>query len=100
MFTLFVPPYEPHMPPSLRTTGLVVAPRPGNISQKWPKTYRTYDVTHKKKATKNYFSLQTWRLAEFFKGLNRSLAHSSEELWTCKDTCGINWLSCMLIWFR
>jgi len=27
---------------------LAVGPRSGTSSQKWPKTYLTYDVTHKK----------------------------------------------------
>jgi len=48
---------------SLRTTGLVVGPRSGTSSQKWLKTYLTYDVTHKKRETKNqkfffYFRLE------------------------------------------
>jgi len=36
---------------------------------------------------KNFFSLQTQRLAESFVGLNSSLAHSAPELSPCKDTC-------------
>jgi len=45
-------------------------PRP-----KWPKTYLTYDVSHNKSKTKKkFFSLQSQRLAESFKGLNSSLA--------------------------
>jgi len=32
---------------------LAVGPRSGTSSQKWPKTYFTYDVTHKKTETQN-----------------------------------------------
>jgi len=57
----------------------------GNIMMpKWPKTYLTYDVTHKKTRNpkpKHFFSLQTRILAEFFKGLNSSLVQLAEELW-------------------
>jgi len=45
----------------------------------------TYDVTHKK--TKIFSSLLTRRLAKSVDDLNSSLAHSTEELWTCKDMC-------------
>jgi len=34
-----------------------------------------------KPKTKNFFSLQTQRLAESFEGLNNSLAQSAEKLW-------------------
>jgi len=27
------------------------------------------------------------KTSQVFEGLNNSLAHSEEELWTCKDTC-------------
>jgi len=47
-------------------------------------SYFTYSVTHKKSATpnqKNFFRVQTRRLAESFEGLNNSLAQLAEELW-------------------
>jgi len=37
---------------------LAVGPRSGTSSQTWPKTYLTYDVTHKRNETQNnFFSL-------------------------------------------
>jgi len=36
---------------------------------------------------KNFFSLQTRRLAESFEGLNSSLALTALEIFLCKDTC-------------
>jgi len=48
------------------------------------KTYFTYDVSHKKSTTlnqKNFFRVQTRRLAKSFEGLNSSLAQSAEEPW-------------------
>jgi len=48
------------------------------------KTYVTYNITHKKPKTKNFFSLQTRRLAKSFEGLNSSLAQSTGELRTCE----------------
>jgi len=52
------------------------------MSQKWPKTYLTYDVTHKKPESQNQtiLSLQTRRLAESFESLNSSSVHLVEEL--------------------
>jgi len=52
---------------------------PGNMNQNG----LTYDITHKKHKTqnqKNFFSLQTRRCVESFKGLNSSLAQSAEQL--------------------
>jgi len=54
------------------------------MCQKYPKNYNTYDVIHKKSVTpnqKNFFRVQTRRLAESFEGLNSSLAQLAEELW-------------------
>jgi len=34
---------------------LAGGPRSGTSSQKWPKTYLSYDVTHKKNKTKHFF---------------------------------------------
>jgi len=51
---------------------LVVGLRSGTSSQKWPKTYLIYDVTHKKNwnpKPKNFFSLQIRWLAGSFEGL-------------------------------
>jgi len=48
------------------------------------KNYFTYDITHKKSVTpnqKNFFRVQTRRLADPFEPLNSSLAQSAEELW-------------------
>jgi len=44
---------------------------------------KTYDITHKKSTTpnKNFFRVQTRRLASLFEPLNSSLAQSAEELW-------------------
>jgi len=45
--------------------------------------YFTYDVTHKKSALpnqKNFFRVQSTRLADPFEPLNSSLAQSAEEL--------------------
>jgi len=54
----------------------VVEPRSGTSRQKWPKaTLLMMSLTKK-----FFFSLQTWRLAESFEGLNSSLALSGEEL--------------------
>jgi len=51
----------------------------------------TYDITHKKylkpKTKKNFFSLQTWRVAKSFEGLNNSLVQSAVEIFPCKNTC-------------
>jgi len=51
---------------------------------KWAKQawkYSTYDVTHKKSKTKNFFfSLQSWRLAVSFEGMNSSRAQSPGKL--------------------
>jgi len=48
------------------------------------------DVTHKKFATpnqKNFFRMQTRRLAASFEPLNSSLPLSASELCACKVTC-------------
>jgi len=37
-----------------------------------------------KPKTKIFFSLQTQRRAEYFKGLNSPLAQSAGELWSCR----------------
>jgi len=45
--------------------------------------YFTYDVSHKKSATtnqKNFFRVQSTRLADPFEPLNSSLVQSAEEL--------------------
>jgi len=34
---------------------MAVGPRSGTSSQKWPKTYLTYDITHKKRNQKQIF---------------------------------------------
>jgi len=34
---------------------MAVGPRSGTSSQKWPKTYLTYDITHKKTKPKTNF---------------------------------------------
>jgi len=53
---------------------------------KWAKVAKkssTYDVTHKKTAPpkqKNFFQVQSTRLADLFEPLNSSLAQSAEKL--------------------
>jgi len=41
------------MKTSTKHFGLVVGPRPGNMSQNDPKNYFTYDVSHKQSAPPN-----------------------------------------------
>jgi len=69
---------------------LVVGPRSGISSQKWPKTYLTSDITHKKKQNptpKNFFLLQTQRLAKSFERFNSSLMQLSAEIFPRKNIC-------------
>jgi len=49
---------------------------------KWAKKSSTYDVTHKKRIpqAKNFFRLQSTRLADPFELLNSFLAQWAEEL--------------------
>jgi len=54
-----------------------------------------YDITYKKTKTQKFFSLQTWRLAESFEGLNSSLVQSAKELYGWQD----NWNMLDLTWF-
>ena len=67
---------------------LAVGPRSGTSSQKWPKTYLTYDITHIKPEIQNkrFFSLLTERLAESFEGLNSSLVQSAGSYAVGKST--------------
>jgi len=50
---------------------------------KMAKNLPTYDVTQKKKETKNFFLVLTWRLAESSESLNSSLAQFPGKLWSC-----------------
>jgi len=47
----------------------------------------TFLTKNLKPKPKNFFSLQTPRLAESFKGLNSYLVQLTAELCRCKDTC-------------
>jgi len=53
---------------------------------KRPKTYPSFDVTHKKPHIKHLpiKKMQTRRLATSFVSLNSYLALSPNELWSCK----------------
>jgi len=56
---------------------------------KWAKKLKTTPLTMsltKTPKTQKFFSLQTQRLADYFKGLNRSLVQSEVELCLRKDT--------------
>jgi len=72
----------PHIQRS--TSGEVATgPSPGSMSQNGPKTTSLMTSLTKKSQTqpKNFFRVQTRRLADPFKPLNISLAQSAEELW-------------------
>jgi len=63
--------------------GLAVGPYARQHERKWPQNYFTYDVSHKISACsiqKNFFQVQSTRLADPFEPLNSSLAQSAEEL--------------------
>jgi len=60
-----------------------LGPRPGNTSQNDPKTtsLMTSLTKNPHPSTKNFFQVQTRRLADPFEPLNSSLAQSAEKLW-------------------
>jgi len=43
------------------------------LEQNWPKTYPTYDITHKKKQYQTFFSVQARGLVTSFESLDSSL---------------------------
>jgi len=58
-----------------------LGPRPGKTSQKDPKTTSLMSVTkNPHPPTKNFFRVQSTRLADPFEPLNNSVAQSLEEL--------------------
>jgi len=50
---------------------LAVGPSPGTSSQKWPKNYLTYDVTHKKTKTPNFFFIADSKTCRVFWGFEQ-----------------------------
>ena len=57
---------------------------------KWPQMSSTYDVTHKKPETpqaKNFFRVQTRRLAAPFETFTGSVEHTGPEKFLRKATC-------------
>jgi len=57
--------------------------RPDEVGQKCLKLLHLWHYSQNIQKSPNFFSLQTWRLAESFEGLNSSLAQSTEELCYC-----------------
>jgi len=70
------------MKTSLKHFGLVLGPRPGNMSQNDPKTtsLMTSVTKNPHPPTKKFFTVQSTRLADPFEPLNSSLAQLAEEL--------------------
>jgi len=70
------------MKTSAKHFSLAVGPQARQHEPKWPQNYFTYDVSHKNPhpQPKNFFRVQSARLADLFEPLNSSLAQSAEEL--------------------
>jgi len=65
-------------------------PVPDNLSQKWPRTYPTYDVTYEKTTLKPKIVFHC-KLEDSpsLKGLSSSWAQLTGKLWSCRlGPCG------------